>query len=57
MRPAPGLARAPIGRLRETAPGRLPLVRLVREAVAVAVARGVALPEGEEEGIPRFLGT
>lgn len=57
MRPAAALARAPIDRLRETAPGRLPLVRLVREAVAVVFARGVALPEGEEEGIPRLLGT
>ena len=57
MAAACGLARSPIGPLWETAPGRLLIERLVREAVAVARARGVALPEGEEEGILRFFGT
>ena len=43
-----GLARSPIGPLRETALGRRLIERAVREAVAVGRARGVALPEDEE---------
>jgi 2-dehydropantoate 2-reductase len=50
-----GLARSPIGPLRETPRGRLLIERAVREVVAVARARGVALPEGEEESILRFI--
>jgi len=43
-----GLARSPIGPLRETALGRRLIERAVREAVAVGRARGVALPGDEE---------
>jgi 2-dehydropantoate 2-reductase len=57
MAAACGLARAPVGPLRETALGRLLLQRLVGEAVAVARARGVRLAEGEEDAILRFVDT
>lgn len=43
-----GLARSPIGPLRETALGRRLIERAVREAAAVGRARGVALPADEE---------
>lgn len=43
-----GLARSPVGPLRETARGRRLLERAVREAVAVGRVRGVALPDDEE---------
>lgn len=43
-----GLARSPIGPLRDTALGRRLIERAVREAVAVGRARGVALPADEE---------
>ena len=55
MAAACGLARSPIGPLRETPLGRLLLERLVGEAVAVARARGVVLPDGEETAILQFL--
>lgn len=44
-----GLARAPIGAVREAQHGNLLLERAIRETAAVARARGVALPPGEEE--------
>jgi 2-dehydropantoate 2-reductase len=43
-----GLARSPIGSLRETALGRRLIERAVREVVMVGRARGVALPADEE---------
>lgn len=43
-----GLARSPIGPLRESALGRRLIERAVREVVAVGRARGVALAAGEE---------
>src|SRR5215208_2695378 len=46
-----GLARAPIGPLRERALGRRLIERAVREAVAVGRARGVAIPAGEESRV------
>lgn len=49
MAAACGLARSPIGPLRATELGRLLIDRLVREALAVAKGRGVALPETEAE--------
>jgi 2-dehydropantoate 2-reductase len=42
-----GLARSPIGPLRATSLGRRLLQRAIDEAVAVARARGITLPEGE----------
>lgn len=57
MAAACGLARSPVGPLRETPLGRLLIQRLVGEAVAVARARGVRLPEGEEDAILRFIDT
>ncbi len=50
-----GLARTPIGPVRDAPRGRLLLERAVREVVAVAVARGVALPKGEAEEVIRRL--
>jgi 2-dehydropantoate 2-reductase len=50
-----GLARAPIGPVRDAPRGRLLLERAVREVVAVATARGVALPRGEAEEVIRRL--
>ncbi|MEJ2184426.1 MAG: 2-dehydropantoate 2-reductase [Gemmatimonadota bacterium] len=50
-----GLARTAIGRVRDAPRGRLLLERAVREVVAVATARGVALPKGEAEEVIRRL--
>jgi 2-dehydropantoate 2-reductase len=57
-----GLARSPIGPLRAVPLGRRLLQRAIEEVVAVARARGVALPEGEAgrvagviEGLPDGL--
>jgi 2-dehydropantoate 2-reductase len=50
-----GLARSPVGPLRETPLGRLLIERAVREAVAVARSRGVALFDDEEARILRFI--
>jgi 2-dehydropantoate 2-reductase len=55
MAAACGLARSPVGPLRETPLGRLLIERAVREVIAVARTRGVALPEGEEAGILRLI--
>jgi 2-dehydropantoate 2-reductase len=43
-----GLARAPIGAVREAVHGKLLLERALSETAAIARRRGVALPEGEE---------
>jgi 2-dehydropantoate 2-reductase len=48
MAAACGLARSPIGPLRETALGRRLIERAVREVVTVGRARGVPLPPDEE---------
>ncbi len=51
-----GLARAPIGSVRETLYGKLLLERALSETAAIARRRGVALPEGEEGRVlPRIL--
>ena len=50
-----GLARSPVGPLRETPLGRLMIERAVCEAVAVARSLGVDLPENEETSILRFV--
>lgn len=50
-----GLARAPIGPVRDAPGGRLLLERAVREVVAVAAARGVALPDGEADQVIQRL--
>jgi 2-dehydropantoate 2-reductase len=55
MAAACGLARSPVGLLRETALGQLLIERAVREAVAVAHARGIALPEDEPQHIVRRI--
>jgi len=46
-----GLARSPVGPLRETPLGRRLIERAVREAVTVGRARGAALPDDEEERV------
>lgn len=46
-----GLARAPIGDLREAPFGKLLLERALHEAGAVARARGVELAPGDEDGV------
>ncbi len=46
-----GLARAPIGPVRDSPLGGLLLQRAAREIAAVARARGVAIPAGEEEQV------
>jgi 2-dehydropantoate 2-reductase len=46
-----GLARAPIGPVRDAPLGSLLLQRAAREIAAVARARGVAIPAGEEEQV------
>lgn len=51
MSAACGLVRGPLGAVRSRPLGPLLIERLVREIVAVARARGIALPEGEEERI------
>ena len=48
-----GLARSPVGRLRTDPPGRRLLQRAIEEVVAVAHARGIALPDAE---VARVLG-
>ncbi len=48
MSAACGLARSPIGPLRDSALGRRLIERAVREAAAVGRARGIALPATEE---------
>jgi 2-dehydropantoate 2-reductase len=50
-----GLARSPIGPLRETPLGRLLLERAVREVIAVAQVRGVAFSPEDEGSVHRFI--
>jgi 2-dehydropantoate 2-reductase len=50
-----GLARTPVGPLRETPLGRLMIERLVGEAVAVARSLGVKLPADEETNLLQFV--
>jgi 2-dehydropantoate 2-reductase len=50
-----GLARAPVGAVRDRPLGRLLIERAVREVSAVARASGVALPAGEEERTLRMI--
>jgi 2-dehydropantoate 2-reductase len=55
MSAACGLARSPIGPVREAPLGHLLIERALREVVTVARARGVALPDVVEEKILRFI--
>jgi 2-dehydropantoate 2-reductase len=55
MAAACGLARAPIGPVREAPFGKLLLERAVREVLAVARARGVPLADDEETKILAFI--
>jgi 2-dehydropantoate 2-reductase len=55
MSAACGLARSPIGPVRRAPLGNLLIERALREVVAVARARGVALPEDVEEKILGFI--
>ncbi|HVT17755.1 MAG TPA: ketopantoate reductase family protein [Thermoanaerobaculia bacterium] len=55
MAAACGLARSPVGPIRETPLGHLLIERAVGEVVAVARARGIALPGGAEEQIVRVI--
>jgi 2-dehydropantoate 2-reductase len=50
-----GLARCPVGPLRNDGLGRRLLTRAVAEVVAVARARGVALPDDEVDRAMRFI--
>jgi 2-dehydropantoate 2-reductase len=52
-----GLARSPIGPLRETAGGSRLIERAVREACAVARARGVAVASDEETRTLEYVGS
>lgn len=55
MAAACGLARAPIGPVRDAPHGKLLLARAVHEVLAVARARGVRLPEDEDGKILAFM--
>jgi 2-dehydropantoate 2-reductase len=55
MAAACGLARAPIGPVRDAPYGKLLLTRAVREVLAVARARGLSLAEDEESKIFGFI--
>ena len=55
MAAACGLARAPIGPVRDAPYGKLLLTRAVREVLAVARARGLSLAEDEESKILGFI--
>jgi 2-dehydropantoate 2-reductase len=55
MAAACGLARTPVGPLRETPLGRLLIERAVREAIDVGRSRGVGFSEDEEAKILRFI--
>jgi 2-dehydropantoate 2-reductase len=55
MSAACGLARSPIGPVREAPLGHLLIERALREVVTVARARGIALPEEVEAKILRFI--
>ena len=55
MAAACGLARAPIGPVRDAPYGKVLLARAVREVLAVARARGLRLAEDEESKILAFI--
>ena len=55
MSAACGLARSPVGPIRNAPLGRLLIERALREVLAVARARGVALTGNEEAEILRFV--
>ncbi len=55
MAAACGLARTPVGPVRDAPYGRLLLARAVREVLAVARARGLPLAEDEEAKILSFI--
>ncbi len=55
MAAACGLARAPIGPVRDASYGKVLLARAVREVLAVARARGLRLAEDEESKILAFI--
>ena len=55
MAAACGLARAPIGPVRDAPYGKLLLTRAMREVLAVARARGLSLAEDEESKIFGFI--
>ena len=55
MAAACGLARAPIGPVREAPLGKLLLERAVREVLAVALARGIRLADDEGQKILAFM--
>ena len=55
MAAACGLARSPVGPVRKAPLGRLLIERALREVLAVARARGVALTGNEEAEILRFI--
>lgn len=55
MAAACGLARAPIGPVRDVPYGKVLLARAVREVLAVARARGLRLAEDEESKILAFI--
>ncbi len=55
MAAACGLARAPIGPVRDAPHGKLLLLRAVREVLAVARARGLSLADDEESKILAFI--
>ncbi len=57
MGAACGLSRSSIGAVRKTALGTLLIERAVREAFAVARARGVSLGPGEEAKTIQFIGS
>jgi 2-dehydropantoate 2-reductase len=50
-----GLARSPLGPLRETPLGRLLLERAVGEVIAVARVRGVAFGQAAEDSVHQFI--
>ena len=52
-----GMARAPIGPVRDAPGGRRLIERAVGEVVAVARARGIALPGDEAERTTAYIGT
>ena len=57
MAAACGLARSPIGAVRNALHGRLLLERAVGEVCAVARARAIPVPSGQEEATLQFIGS
>jgi 2-dehydropantoate 2-reductase len=52
-----GLARSPIGPVRDAPEGKRLILRAVSEVVAVARARGIKLPDGEAAGVAAYMDT